>query len=264
MLAFDDIKKLTEYILYNIYAGNFKGILEYAHPHITLIGSSKTQRLYSKRDIECYLTQFKMQEQSPVLFDMKVVWEDENASLATGKIILRTDNSVSNNYLIQKRYSIFWVKNNSKFQVLHLHISIPEDSTTTIAGYKDLGLRTYDRYKLLSQTPYSAGSCFSIKTIDSVYYQFSPHEIICIAASNKHSIYHTTGGTLTVKQKLSDIKLTPNFISPHRSYIINTDYIESIEKYQINLCDYISIPIPSKKYQEIRNLLISKTSFKEL
>lgn len=44
----------------------------------------------------------------------------------------------------------------------------------------------------------------------------------------------------------------------HRSYVINTECISQIQKYEVVLIDGTRIPIPVKKYRETREMLLER------
>ena len=45
-------------------------------------------------------------------------------------------------------------------------------------------------------------------------------------------------------------------IPVHRSYLVNPDYISSIERYTLTLLNGTKIPIPVRKYNEVREVLL--------
>ena len=60
--------------------------------------------------------------------------------------------------------------------------------------------------------------------------------------------------TLTVFQEKADER----FAAVHRSYVINTECISRIKKYEVVLIDGTRIPIPVKKYRETREMLLER------
>lgn len=45
----------------------------------------------------------------------------------------------------------------------------------------------------------------------------------------------------------------PNFLRPHRSYLVNLDYVQSLSPRDITLCCLTRIPLPRGKYQQIKD-----------
>ena len=58
-------------------------------------------------------------------------------------------------------------------------------------------------------------------------------------------------GILAARRKLCDF-----LIPVHRSYLVNPDYISSIERYTLTLLNGTKIPIPVRKYNEVREVLL--------
>lgn len=54
-------------------------------------------------------------------------------------------------------------------------------------------------------------------------------------------------------RKLNDYR---NFLRPHRSYLINLDYVQSLSARGITMSCLTEIPIPRGKYQEIKNIYL--------
>lgn len=54
-------------------------------------------------------------------------------------------------------------------------------------------------------------------------------------------------------RKLNDYR---NFLRPHRSYLINLDYVQSLSSRGITMSCLTEIPIPRGKYQEIKNIYL--------
>ena len=78
---------------------------------------------------------------------------------------------------------------------------------------------------------------------------------------NKTVIFHVEGGKLfesvgnmaDVSEKLLQYEA---FIKPHRSYLVNMDYIESISYRSIIMASFAQIPIPRGKYEEVKNAFL--------
>ena len=85
-------------------------------------------------------------------------------------------------------------------------------------------------------------------------------EVIYINAVGRNSIIHTTSGTqFRIRKSISDFisKFKDYFTVIHRSYVINNSYISCIQRYEVIMIDGSKIPIPKKRYKEIREELIN-------
>ena len=68
----------------------------------------------------------------------------------------------------------------------------------------------------------------------------------------------TTSGEKVVKNSISDLQkqVGDNLIAIHRSYLVNPEFIRSIQRYQITLVDGTELPVPQRKYNELRQKLM--------
>ena len=71
-------------------------------------------------------------------------------------------------------------------------------------------------------------------------------------------IYTTNGAEIHSRSSIADFmeKAGETFSFVHRSYIVNNIYISSIHPYEIRLYDGSQIPVPKKRYVEIKKNLI--------
>ncbi len=67
---------------------------------------------------------------------------------------------------------------------------------------------------------------------------------------NDGSVIESTGSISELEKKLS---LTPCFIKPHRSYIINMNYIDTIKDNQIKMDSLNIVPMSKKNYSTIKS-----------
>lgn len=80
-------------------------------------------------------------------------------------------------------------------------------------------------------------------------------EIMYVAAFSKDSIIATVNGEILAKTGISAIHkmLGDQFIQVHRGYVINPNYVSSIERYVITMLDGEEIPVPQKRFNDIRD-----------
>lgn len=64
-------------------------------------------------------------------------------------------------------------------------------------------------------------------------------------------------GEFTVRVKISQLEqqLSENFIKIHRSYLVNINAIQEIERFQLRVYNNVWLPIPARKYSEIKKKL---------
>lgn len=74
-----------------------------------------------------------------------------------------------------------------------------------------------------------------------------------------HSIIHCEEENVSVLESISTLaKLYPkDFIQIHISYLINPEFVESIQRFQVKMRDGTMLPIPQKKYTAIKAALLA-------
>ena len=70
--------------------------------------------------------------------------------------------------------------------------------------------------------------------------------------------FHLTGGkvlesTGSLDELYSRLKPYGNFLRPHRSYLVNLEYVQSLSTRAITMSCLAEIPIPRGKYNEVKN-----------
>ena len=81
-----------------------------------------------------------------------------------------------------------------------------------------------------------------------------PHEILYVEALGKRCVVHQLDGTLPLNTLLSEAEsqLPGTFVRTHRSYLVNTAHISGMRKFMLELSDGTEIPIPERRYGEVR------------
>lgn len=87
---------------------------------------------------------------------------------------------------------------------------------------------------------------------------FEISKILFVSALGKECVIQTTSGEKFVKNSISDLQkqVGDNLIAIHRSYLVNPEFIRSIQRYQITLVDGTELPVPQRKYNELRQKLM--------
>ena len=74
----------------------------------------------------------------------------------------------------------------------------------------------------------------------------------------KHCAVHTINGDIELRIKFSDFleQAGENFLAVHRSYSVNLSHIKEIKPYDIIMTDGSAVPIPIRKYAQIKDMLV--------
>lgn len=90
-----------------------------------------------------------------------------------------------------------------------------------------------------------------------------PNDILCIEAQGKHClVVQVEKQTLILNELLSEVEaqLPGAFIRIHRSYVVNSAHIQSVERYSLVLTDGTRIPIPKQRFTQIKREIALRVS----
>lgn len=184
-----------------------------------------------------------------------------NACTIVGKYLTTTDSSVDYFLQAHQRCTFVWELVEKQPKIKHIHISNPMGELQLAAGEKFPNAfgklsKKYWEYRLAS-----AQSKKRLVVIDrnDVTHFLMPSEIVYASADRKNSTIHTLSGReIHARMSIAEFLATAGngFSSVHRSHVVNDHYISRIQQYEVVLADGTTIPIPVKKYTEIRDTLV--------
>lgn len=88
----------------------------------------------------------------------------------------------------------------------------------------------------------------SLKIKDILYVESYQHRMTYHMVGDKANLYQKSGNLIEIEQMLARF----GFCRVHKSYLVNMRLVESVERYEIHMCDGIKLPIPRDKYQMVR------------
>ena len=173
-----------------------------------------------------------------------------------GKYLTTTDKTA--NFFLQniQRCTFVWENTRDGMKVHHIHISNPlgelqvtdgERFPTTMGEMAQIYM--HRQIKQLAES-----RRISLTGENGTVYTFMQSEIMYISAFSKDSIITSVNGEILVRKGISKLSkmLYGHFIPIHRGYIINPDYVASLERYAITMLNGEKLPIPQKKYNQVR------------
>lgn len=125
-----------------------------------------------------------------------------------------------------RRASFFWSRKDTVWKIVHVHLNDIKMGEEKILVHGKQGCT----YMLFIQ------------------------EIMFIEARNMNSEIHCRTQTVMACEQLAafQMRLPLNFVKIHRSYLVNAYYVEKVERYQIRLFNGNVVPVPEKKYKEVK------------
>ena len=99
-----------------------------------------------------------------------------------------------------------------------------------------------------------------VRGVDIDLHRIAAERILYIETVKRTArlLVHTEGGTVAAHGKLSDFERTyPDiFLRIHASYLLNPAHVREIRRFCVTLSDGTELPVPEKKYTQIKRLLL--------
>lgn len=135
----------------------------------------------------------------------------------------------------------------ASYDVSSLHYLIKPVDQKKLDDAVDRFLARHASQRLYFNTP--KGS-LQVRIDDILYFEIFGHKITIHKTNGKKEI---CGGTLKELELLLPAQI---FVRPHRSYLVNFDYISEISRYQIQLSSGDTVPISKNLYKQIQSSFI--------
>lgn len=93
-------------------------------------------------------------------------------------------------------------------------------------------------------------------------YRIPISRLVCCEVMGRMLRYHLSDGSVlestgSMQELEQSLRVYPSFIKPHRSYLINMDYIRNISYQEIELECRIKIPLPRGRYGELKEAFLA-------
>lgn len=159
------------------------------------------------------------------------------------------------------RGTFIWQQEGDQVQLIHIHSSIPFDTTylpsSSKAAYKVDGLLGFIQE---TATLKLNDARINIRDNMGAYRFLIPSEIVYLEADGKHTTIHTRNDHFTVVGNLGKQgkDLPEHFQRIQRSYIVNTFYIKSLRCYEVELKTGLVLPVSKDQYTRIKNYFLKQ------
>lgn len=99
-----------------------------------------------------------------------------------------------------------------------------------------------------------------VVAVNEAVYNLEETALLYIESLKDHVIWHCDGGDIESIDTLKRLEgvLSGDFIRVHRSYIVNNKRVFSIQRCSVTMTNGDNIPIPYKKYVEVKKKMLCK------
>ena len=256
-MRYDDISERSAKILLSYYDNDIEPFLDACHPDVLWIGPGEGQIIKTQATLrstfasENNTLKFRVHDlsvttlptSSPSVFEAVMMFLVDT---------IWPDGTIGR---VNQRIHLSWVGCRETPRILLCHISnaIAYDQRDTI--YPVHYTETFGTEMHYAGTPASGRICLRTKGHTTVY--IAHDRIIYAESHNRHTIVHTPDGTYEATESLSTIaRLYEDLlVRCHASYLVNPAYVTGVSRFQAELEDGRTLPIPEKRYTAVRALL---------
>lgn len=232
-------EELTRQMLEQLYHGEPEKISEKLQEDVTWIGPGEGQCIKGRENVSKYINNIHVPRCDILEIEYQAVANSDDIYIVAGriKINIQEKNRVLN---IMQRFTFIWILEGRQFRLQHFHVSTP------------LEFQTKYQHDVVP-----AGRVVVCGKHDQIYVLWNK-EIVYIEAQNTDSRIHCLHRDILSRESISDIekKVGEDFIKTHRSFIVNSRYITEIKRYHLVINQRIELPIPEKKYREIKEKVL--------
>lgn len=239
---FDEAIRLSQFFMEQFYMRTLKNILPLLHPHVVWIGTAQQQYFQGYQEVT---DQMAAAASAPVCHlyqpDFQLIDCDVNTCTVAGQYLAETEPNSGEILTALLRVTFIWKLVGSACQIIHIHISNPlECQEPDEALPRHTGRSTLTFYGRNAET-----------------FFLQPDEIYYAEALNINCAIHCSHKSLVACQPMARlIQILPQyFVRIHRSYIVNPHHIIEIRRCCVVMVNGDQLPIPEKKYSQIRKCL---------
>lgn len=257
--AIQEMIRLTQECLTRFWQLDAEFVIRYFDKDILWIGSVQSQYTegYEKtaKDFRSIMKELKpchlLQQ------EFCVVQNAGSACTIAGRYLTTSDDEVGYFLQVQQRCTFVWEMVKGEPKLMHCHISNPMGELQVAEGERFPNTIGKMAKKYLTYRLRAAQDKRRIVVTDKsdIVHFLLPSEVIYAIANGRNSvIYTTSGGEIAARMSITDFLAAAGegFSTVHRCYILNEAYISRIQKYEIVMVNGSKIPVPEKRYKEIR------------
>lgn len=257
-LTMENTVEYTEYMLREYYHLNTEPMFSVLDRNVMWIGPG-SEFAFGRAEVKNYFKDgFVMPPMDLEDAEFFSIKDGRNTRIVVGRYIGRSAPDAEQILAGSQRVTMHYSQSgkDKPVRLIHMHVSnqwneLVEDEVFPVK----VSVQTY-RYvqQMLAEArgrrPYGR---IELITNGTAHYVDSG-TVVYLEAVGKYTVIHFTGKCITVRKSIGEVApcFPENFYRAHRGYLINCDYVDSIGRYAIILITGMIIPIPEKRYTQVR------------
>lgn len=248
--------EITQESLSRFWQRDYEFGLQYFSEDITLVGSLQEQFVQGADNVKEILYQTTLQMPPCHLMEQEFLVAQNCGTTCTivGRYLTTTDDTADYFVQSQQRCTFVWEMAGGELKIRHTHISDPLGQLKLEEGelfVNKIGKMATEYRRIIARSK------------SNTVYFLSYAEIMYVSAMGREIEIYTNGKkNIMAQMSISDFMQETNgaFLPIHRSYVVNPMYVFRIQQFQVVLSDGTSLPIPAKRYTEVRDMLMASVS----
>lgn len=214
-------------------------VLPHLAPDMMWIGSVAGEYTDDAKDTLTLLEREKSSPRQVKSSEYRVVYADAHSctvvgrlkvnTAATGRLVMVSDYHVTVQYALVGR----------RPQVVHVHTSHCWDHHEPGGLFPfGAGHETYRYVEWLLRSGKRSARKIVVQDTERSAHIFTPDEVVFAEAQKPCCLLYTTHGLIRTREQLSALeqRLPSFFLRPHRSYLVNLDYVVKVSRFELLLC----------------------------
>lgn len=256
--------ELTDRILSDHYRANSDLLMEHIDENCLWIGSCDSEYYRGKETIMEVLNKWRGNLPLITLIskEFTCVTHDRHSCTISGRYIGVTDEDSGEIFSDRQRVTFSWKEKAGSLRLMHIHLSNPLKNLRDDEVFPhEIGMYTKEYMHLLIRKEMDAMGAVIVKDINNITYKISVGKIIYFEAFNMKTLIHTMEGDILAKMPLSELKeqlvqIEDNpIVRIHKSFCVNRFYVESIQRYELQLRGGYRVPVSRNFYTVIKEKL---------
>ena len=252
--------RLSKQFINNFYKHDIDKCLAFLDENFIWVGAFEFMFTYSKSEFIKIVEYFQNSKNTKVSDDKySLLFLNASIGIVVGNL---TTYSLQNDrhFLFAKtRCTFVWKRKKDSWILLHIHTSqardIPLEYDST---YQLPNINEYTSwFQYLREVDFNdtKNKRIQFNDIDGVTHYLLLSEILYIQSNDKICTIYTFGDNISIRSSLNDLECLSFLLRVHKSYLVNSYYIKSIKRYQIQLINDVIIPVSQKNYLNIKKQL---------
>lgn len=201
-------------------------------------------------------------EEFPILLsdeEYHLLFHERNVWVVYGRYKVTATKEDGSVFHVHVRGTYVWRMVNGELKLAHVHDSHGDMPTGQQASEAGQYLADADFLEYMKHMDMQKANQEKIVFRDKEknYHYLFPSDILYLKAAAQYSIVHTKSDRFKTWGLLADFekKVPETFRRIHKSYLVNTMYIDSVRRYRAFLTDGQELPIGKERYMELKKHL---------